>query len=330
MIMATLIRTATTIPTRRPTTRTGRARWRPTARARTPATGRRPEVPIFDRIVMVDWSAAATPTTGRDSIWIGETKRKPINMPTRFAAMTWLREVAQDAVDQGRRLLIGFDFAFGYPVGVAARFGGGWEAVWSWLAARANDADSNANDRFAVAADFNARFPGVDGPLWGLPRRRTIEGVAATKPATLPDGIPARRAVERIVTNASPVWKLAYSGAVGSQTLLGIARLERWRRDPAFAGALAVWPFETEFADALDAPVTLAEIYPSLFPVTPGEGEVKDAAQVCTLAEGFAALDAAGALRPHLAGPSDPDARAVALAEEGWIMGVGDRALTLP
>ena len=287
-------------------------------------------MPIFDRIVMVDWSAAAVPTRGRDSVWIGEAARSPINMPTRSAAMAWLRDAARDTIIAGRKLLIGFDFAFGYPAGVAVRFGGGWQAVWSWLAARAHDADDNANDRFAVAADFNARFPGVDGPLWGVPPRRTVEGVAATSPPSPPAGIPARRAVERIVTNASPVWKLAYTGAVGSQTLLGIARLERWRRDRAFAGALAVWPFETEFAHALDAPVTLAEIYPSLFPVTPGEGEVKDAAQVRTLAEGFVALDTADALRPHLAGPTDPRARAVALAEEGWIMGVGDRALTLP
>lgn len=286
-------------------------------------------MPIFDRIVMVDWSAAAVPTTGRDSIWIGEAARAPINVPTRAAAMAWLRDAARDAIGTGRKLLIGFDFAFGYPVGTAARFGGGWQGVWSWLADRAADADSNANDRFEVAADFNGRFSEVEGPLWGLPPRRAVDGVGPRKPAALPPGIPARRVVERLVPSASPVWKLAYTGAVGSQTLLGIARLERWRRDPAFADTLAVWPFETEFADVLERPVTLAEIYPSLFPVEQRADEVRDAAQVRTLAEGFAQLDAADALRPHLAGPSDPEARRLALAEEGWIMGVGDRPLTL-
>ena len=287
-------------------------------------------MPLFDRIVMVDWSAAASPATGRDSIWIGEAGRAPFNAPTRSAAIAWLRGAARDVIEAGRKLLIGFDFAFGYPAGVAARFGGGWRGVWDWLATRVRDGDDNRNDRFAVAADFNARFPDVEGPLWGVPPGRAVAGVRATKPAAPPPGIPARRAVERIVTAASPVWKLAYTGAVGSQTLLGIARLERWRRELAFADALAIWPFETGFADALDRPVVLAEIYPSLFPVAAYPGEVRDAAQVRTLADGFAALDGADALRAHLAGPTAPNARAVALAEEGWIMGVGDRALCLP
>ena len=201
--------------------------------------------------------------------------------------------------------------------------------MWAWLADRVTDGEGNANDRFAVAADINARFPGVEGPLWGLPPGRSVPGVAATKPPAMPEGIAERRAAERLVPSTSPVWKLAYTGAVGSQTLLGIAALERWRRGPD-VGSLAVWPFETRFADALDRPVTLAEIYPSLFPIAAEEGEVRDAAQVRTLAEGFATLDAADALRPHLAGPSDPAVREAALVEEGWIMGVSDRPLTLP
>ena len=32
-------------------------------------------MPLFDAYVMVDWSAAAAPVTGRDSIWIGAFAR---------------------------------------------------------------------------------------------------------------------------------------------------------------------------------------------------------------------------------------------------------------
>ena len=285
---------------------------------------------LFDRIVMVDWSAAARPATGRDSIWIGEVGCPPRNHSTRKAAMDWLSNVGLDCVRRGLRLLVGFDFAFGYPSGVAARFGSGWQAVWRWLHERVSDADDNVNDRFQVAAEFNGRFPDVEGPLWGLPPGRRVPGVRATKPAAYPPGIAERREVERIVTGASPVWKLAYAGAVGSQTLLGIARLEGLRRHAALGPSVAVWPFETSFSDQIERPVTLAEIYPSLFPVALMPGEVKDAAQVRTLADGFAALDAMDALAPHLAGPTTPAIRARAMAEEGWIMGVGDRALALP
>ena len=94
-------------------------------------------MPLFDRIVMVDWSAAAVPTVGRDSIWIGEANAAPRNAPTRSEAMAWLRDAARECVAAGRRLLIGFDFAFGYPMGTADRFGGGWRGVWAWLASRA-------------------------------------------------------------------------------------------------------------------------------------------------------------------------------------------------
>ena len=46
-------------------------------------------MPLFDTYIIVDWSAARTPKTGRDSIWIcrlgldGETV---VNPPTRAAA----------------------------------------------------------------------------------------------------------------------------------------------------------------------------------------------------------------------------------------------------
>ena len=32
-------------------------------------------MPLFDRYVMVDWSAATKPTKGRDSIWLGQFVR---------------------------------------------------------------------------------------------------------------------------------------------------------------------------------------------------------------------------------------------------------------
>ena len=288
-------------------------------------------MPLFDRIVMVDWSAAAVPTTGRDSIWIASAERgklvgAPINVPTRSAAIERLKRFCE----AGLRVLIGFDFAFGYSAGTAARFGrDGWRSVWSWLASRLRDGDDNGNDRFALAASFNERFPDADGPLWGHPRGVRMAGLSATRPPHMPEGIEVRRRVERIVRSAQPVWKLAYPGSVGSQALTGIARLERWRHAPTGGRPVVVWPFETGFADALTHPVVLAEIYPSLFPVEPEAGEVKDAAQVRTLAVGYSRLDAMDRLTEHLSGPSSHDARPVALREEGWIMSVTDRPLSL-
>ncbi len=59
-------------------------------------------------------------------------------------------------------------------------------------------------------------------------------------------------------------------------------------------------------------------------PVAPEPGEVLDRAQVRTLCEHFADLDAAGKLSPAFAAPKDADEAAVAAVEreEGWILGV--------
>ena len=284
-------------------------------------------MPLFERYVMVDWSAAAVPTTGKDSIWIatvraGTSDADLCNPSTRSEAVAIIRE----AIASTDRVLVGFDFAFGYPEGTAMPFGGTWVDVWEWLAAEAVDADDNANDRFELAGRFNARFDCPEGPLWGHPPGRCYANLSPTKPAA--GDLPDRRRVERIVRNAQPTGKLAYPGSVGSQTLLGIARLERLRRSEDLATRIRIWPFETGFATDLSS-VVIAEIFPSLHGVVRKPNEVRDAAQVRTLAEGYARLDRIGSLTAHLAGPSDPATRDLAIREEGWIMSVADEPMRL-
>lgn len=78
---------------------------------------------MFDAHVMVDWSAASVPRTGRDSIWVcwhgadGESLENP---STRHAAKALLAGRLAAAAARGERVLVGFDFPFGYPTGFAA------------------------------------------------------------------------------------------------------------------------------------------------------------------------------------------------------------------
>jgi len=71
----------------------------------------------------VDWSAAATPKLGSDSIWIAATGWGSAavleNLPTRAAAMARVEEILQQTTAAGLRILCGFDFPFGYPAGTA-------------------------------------------------------------------------------------------------------------------------------------------------------------------------------------------------------------------
>ena len=81
---------------------------------------------MFDAFVMVDWSAAAVPRTGRDSIWIcwsDAAGERLVNPATRHQAKALLAEWLMAARSKGERVLMGFDFPFGYPAGFAARLG---------------------------------------------------------------------------------------------------------------------------------------------------------------------------------------------------------------
>jgi molybdopterin molybdotransferase len=97
--------------------------------------------------------------------------------------------------------------------------------------------------------------------------------------------------------------------------LTGLAALSVLRRD--LGEAVAVWPFE-----AREAPVVIAEIWPSLLAEAVrgaiGDGAIRDEVQVRTVALTLAEMQRAGTLVPALAAAEGPD-----LAEEGWILGVG-------
>ena len=193
-------------------------------------------MPLFDSYMVVDWSANGLPKTGRDSIWIAHLRAgQPVtlaNPPTRHAAMTQIATLIEEEGRQGRRLLAGFDFAFGYPAGLARALGQGadWRTVWAYLHDHLSDALDNANNRFDLAAALNARFPG-DGPFWGNGLARDIPGLPRRKPtgwgAHLPDN---RRLADTLAPGAQEVWKLSGAGAVGGQSLTGIAALEALRR----------------------------------------------------------------------------------------------------
>lgn len=267
-------------------------------------------------VAVVDWSAASGPTPRRESgnaIWIGirdATGAREIYCRTRHDAETLLRQLIVAG-----NWLIGFDFPMGYPAGFAARLTGqaAAQAVWHWLEARIKDAPDNRNNRFAVAAAINRHFGG--GPFWGrpagldlpdLPNRKTVDYAAL--------GLSERRAVERLVRSAQPVWKLYTTGAVGSQVLMGLPVIARLSR---LAG-VAVWPFDPP------ARVTLAEVYPSLLaPSVAAAGDaIKDRAQVRLLAQALWQLAAQDRVAPLLATPDEA-------TEEGWILGAGhETALT--
>jgi precorrin-8X/cobalt-precorrin-8 methylmutase len=294
--------------------------------------------PLVDVVIVVDWSAAAAPKTGADSIWsheLGDGRAELTNHPTRAAARVHLTDRLQHLV--GRRVLVGFDFAFAYPAGFAAAAGldptvNAWLAVWQHLAEHIVDDDRNHNNRWEVAASLNERLGSPH--FWGVPTARASEHLSRTKPRAF--ALPEFRRSEHHLhetTGRRPfsAWQLLGAGAVGSQTLMGIPTLHHLRHTDGLSERTRVWPFETGFtADPWShAPtdgIVLAEVWPSAIDsatIDLADHPTKDARQMLTLGQSFMAAAADGSLSAAFDGPTDPADRAAA-AEEGWVLTPGD------
>jgi hypothetical protein len=291
---------------------------------------------LFDRIVIVDWSASSSATTGADSVWIAVADAGGIelsNPPTRRVA---LAEMAA-AVGSVGPTLIGVDFSLGFPRGTAAALdlaGRPWRAMWELLGSAVNDDDRNRNNRFGVASGLNADMAGVAataasteraaGPFWGCPPAQRTEHLTSTKPARAAAWPPEWRRVEARLRGEGlrpfSAWQLLGAGAVGSQSLVGIAALERLRWD--LGERLCVWPFDTGLAAPTDADVVVAEVWPSRWPVTVPPGMIKDAAQVQATAQRLADMDAEGTLRALFTPEVESSQLDDVLGEEGWVLGV--------
>ncbi|MEM9578482.1 MAG: gephyrin-like molybdotransferase Glp [Pseudomonadota bacterium] len=270
---------------------------------------------------MVDWSGGNDrgPRPVRDAIWASVAREgraeEPVYLRNRQVAEDWIADQIEQERAAGRRVMVGFDFPFGYPAGFAEALTGDASpfAVWEWFEARVED-DPKSNNRFDLAGEINRRFPG-QGPFWGNGLARDIDGLPRTK-ERYANPFPERRAAEKQAKGAFTCWQLAGAGAVGSQVIMGLPVLSRLRRR---FGA-AVWPFE-----ALASDVAFVEIWPSLTLGTAPEGRIRDAWQVEEVARSISALSP-GQLSEMLA---------VDAPEEGWIFCLGfeedlKRAAALP
>jgi hypothetical protein len=285
---------------------------------------------MFDRFVVVDWSANSTPKLGRDSIWIGvgdgSGEVSVTNLATRSAAEAFLVELLES--DPTSSTLLGVDFSLGYPVGTATALGltgTAWSAMWALLAGQIDDDDRNANNRFAVAAALNQRLTGAAAPFWGCPPSAACRHLAATKPVDV-GPLAQFRATEELLRAEGrrpfSSWQLLGAGAVGSQSLLGIGRLHGLRS--RFGERMEVWPFTTGFGSPTlgDGAIVVAEVWPSMLAIDDAGEMVRDAAQVSAAVRWLAETDESGELDALFSPTLPPMVSATAVAEEGWVLGV--------
>lgn len=299
---------------------------------------------LFDAYIIVDWSASAKPKTGKDSIWIGIRARdarlkfqySEVNPKTRLEARRFILDMAQKLIARGDRVLIGFDFALGYPAGTADTMGldtkaqPPWQAMHQHLSDKVKEKEDNSNARFALAAGMNYAMTKGPHPFWGTPKKNAVSTLSMKKsdfgaPGSLAEHREAELWIKaNFKANPKSVWQLMGAGSVGSQALLGIPTATFIRN--AIDGA-QVWPFETGFKtlsedDLAETTCVLAEIYPSTVEAVQQDGEVLDQAQVRCLSEHLESLDSAGKLASAFGPPDSLDTGKSPriVAEEGWIL----------
>ncbi|MBY9065321.1 hypothetical protein K1X12_00330 [Hyphomonas sp. WL0036] len=300
---------------------------------------------LFDAYIMVDWSAASKPSLGANSIWIGilakdarlKLQYRGVNIDTRLKARAFIEDMVAKLTKRGDKVLIGFDFALGFPAGTAAALGldtsaqAPWAAMYAHLATKMKEKPDNSNARYAIAAGMNYAISKGPFPFWGAPTRDVVSTLAATRPEFEGAALAEHRHCENYlkenkIGQPKSVWQLAYAGSVGSQTLTGIPHVHALRQ--AWPTS-RVWPFElgTEplTRDALEGiSVVMAEIYPALVKAKPEKGEVADEAQVRQIARHYADLDEKGTLAASFstAKSLSPEQNRDVAEEEGWILGV--------
>lgn len=265
---------------------------------------------LFQTFAMVDWSGGndTGPTPRKDAIWTCIVRNgkalDPEYLRNRLVAEQWLDALIRAELKAGRRLLLGFDFPFGYPRGFARAMTGTDDplALWDWFDQHIEDSPK-ANNRFDLAGRINLRF-GCLGPFWMNGLRRDIDGLPRTKMG-YSNPFPDRRVVETLAKGSFTCWQMAGAGAVGGQVMMGLPILNRLRH--RFDGQVSVWPFEL-----LDKPVAFVEIWPSLTLGAAPDGRIKDAWQVEQVALTLSRLT-----------EQELDEQLnVSAAEEGWILGV--------
>jgi precorrin-8X/cobalt-precorrin-8 methylmutase len=288
---------------------------------------------LFDRIVVVRWSAADAPTRGFDSIWrasidVDSGELDCVNHATRTHAEKAITDELLSVPHE--RVFLGVDFPLGYPAGFAGRLASGanWRATWTSIASEVVDGVDNDDNRWEAASNLNGRAGMSPGPFWGSPAGVTLPSLTGDRPRTY-FGLAEWRATEDRLhargLDPVPVWQLAGEVPVGSRSLLGIPALRRLAEHRELARRVRVWPFETGCHPmptmATPAAIVVGEVRDVAFDLDHQRSAVEDAAGSIGTATHLAELDRRGELGALFAPDLDREAMTVVEREEGWILG---------
>jgi hypothetical protein len=207
-------------------------------------------IPSFDAFIAIDWSGANRAYNGIAVAICGTGRTAPEVVPpsrnrwTRAEIADWLKRRLQDR----QRLLIGFDFAFGFPYEACGYLGGQADgvdnifALWELIEAKSNGDSDFGCSQFVANPIYSTLFwtAGPKPKAW-VERKRQTEHVCTELTKTRPDTL----------------YKLLHSKQVGKASITGMRVLHHVRSSRGHC--VAIWPFEAPRTSAV------VEIYPTMF-----------------------------------------------------------------
>lgn len=184
----------------------------------------------MSRVIAVDWSG--TKTGARSKIWLAEVRDGRL---TRLESGRDRAELVEHLIADAEadpEVVVGLDFAFGFPGWYAKKLGAtSGEALWT-----------------LVEEQHEEWLRGCPPPFWGRPGKR--------KP-NLPEHEHFRRTERRVAkrygVTPKSVFQIGGAGAVGTGSIRGMPHLTRLAE-----GSFSIWPFH-----AVRPPAAI-EIYPRL------------------------------------------------------------------
>lgn len=303
---------------------------------------------LFDAYIIAKWTAAEGKKFGEQTLWIGVAKRdvrfrlytETHNVGTRAEGEALLESLLAEHRKRGDRVLVGFDFDFGFPAGTSALLkleGRPWDAMGKFLSSNVVDKADNTNNRYQVAAKMNRLMTDQPWPFWGAPASQAQRWLTSTKPpegsgSDIPEYRLTEQAARQLKLPAHSVWQMHGAGAIGGLTLVGVPMLRRLL--DKLGTSAAIWPFGTgwrELGEDDVAPLSalVVEVWPAMFKATrqvsaEGVKEFKTQAEVRAAAEAIAIMDDEGKLQKSFAPPASatPEMIDKVENEEGWILGI--------
>jgi hypothetical protein len=219
---------------------------------------------VYERVIGVDWSGAGL--SQRQEIYVAEaTAQDPprvlsaVRAADRAAVEAFLRSEPlklskawsgwkrPEPLAASETVLVGLDFAFGFPRQFSLPGGGtawSWERLADWC--KGFEGKMSWRSHCAQSPRWRSSFAGPGGSGAVMHLRRTEEELV------------------KLGERPASVFNLVGAQQVGAGSIRGIPILARLRGDRA----AAVWPFD----EAASRPITVVEVFPRLW-LTAGLGK---------------------------------------------------------